>query len=67
MVYFKYKEREGKNMNIYTIILITICILRIGFSLGEHGETEVIQHDFRETLIGQLIAIFLVLKATSII
>ena len=54
-------------MNIYTIILITTCILRIGFSLGEHGESEVIQHDFRETLVGQLIVIYLLLKATSII
>ena len=53
-------------MNIYTIILITICILRIGFSLGEHGESEVIQHDFRDTLIGQLVVIYLILKATSI-
>lgn len=54
-------------MNIYTIILITTCILTIGKSLGQHGESEVIQHDFRATLIGQLVVIYLILKATSVI
>lgn len=54
-------------MNIYTIILITICILKIGLSLGEHGKSEVIHHDFRATLVGQLIVIYLLLKATSVI
>ena len=53
-------------MNIYTIILITICILRIGLALGEHGQSEVVRHDFRATLIGQLVVIYLILKATSI-
>lgn len=54
-------------MNIYTIILITICILKIGLALGQHGQRKVVEHDFRATLVGQLIAIFLILKATNIL
>ena len=54
-------------MNIYTIILIIICILRIGLALGQHGQTEIVEHDFRETLMGQLLAILLLLKATNIL
>ena len=54
-------------MNIYTIILLTICVLRIGFALGQHGQTEIIEHDFKETLMGQLLAILLLLKATNIL
>lgn len=54
-------------MNIYTIILLTICLLRIGLALGQHGQTEVVEHDFREILMGQLLAILLILKATNII
>ena len=54
-------------MNIYTIILVTICILRIGFGLGKHGESEVVEHDFREILMGQLLVILLILKATNIL
>lgn len=54
-------------MNVYTIILLTICILRIGLALGQHGQREVVKHDFRAILIGQLIAILLILKATNTI
>lgn len=54
-------------MNVYTVILITICVLNIGVALGQHGRTEVIEHDFRKMLVGQLIAIFLILKATNIL
>ena len=54
-------------MNVYTIILITICVLKIGVALGQHGDKEVIEHDFRKMLVGQLIAILLILKATNIL
>lgn len=54
-------------MNIYTIVLIIICILNIGVELGLHGQTEVVEHNFWAKLIGQLIAIFLILKATNIL
>lgn len=54
-------------MNIYTIILITTCILKIGYTLAKDGQSEVIKHDFWSTLVGQLIVILLLLKATNVI
>ena len=61
------KIRKGKKMNIYTVILLTICILTIGVELGLHGQTEIVEHNFWSKLIGQLIAILLILKATNIL
>ncbi len=54
-------------MNIYTVILVTICVLTIGVELGLHGQTEMVEHNFWSKLLGQLIAIFLILKATNAI
>lgn len=54
-------------MNIYTIALVITCVLSIGRDLGRHGQSEVIKHDFRATLVGQLVVIFLILKATNTI